>query len=207
MKKDPIKMYEDYVANNWDRFDLLEKLVQDYSIKNALYPGSYIHITPSFLIPKVTYVDLDKKAKAFFKDDRVVPYIEACKHYSENSQVKFYASDYSSEFEPQTEQYDLIISQYAGFISQSCKGHLKQGGILLANNSHGDAGMAQIDTSYELIATVKQRDNKWIISQKNLDQYFLPKKPITLSREYLFQLGRGVGYTKTASAYIFKKVH
>lgn len=205
MKKDPIKMYEEYIANNWDRYDLIEKLVKNHSIKKALYPGSYIHITPSFLIPEVTYVDLDKKAKAFFKDERIYPYIDNHKKYLIESSVNFYPADYGSNFEIANGKYELVISQYAGFISQSCKGHLKIGGILLANNSHGDAGMAQLDSSYELIAVVNQRSNKWIISQKNLGQYFIPKKDIAITKEYLQKLGRGLGYTKTASAYIFKK--
>ncbi|MFX0037200.1 MAG: hypothetical protein ACFE9I_16330 [Candidatus Hermodarchaeota archaeon] len=40
---------------------------------------------------------------------------------------------------------------YAGFVSQSCKEYLKVGGILLTNNSHGNASMAYIDDDYQFI--------------------------------------------------------
>ncbi len=63
MKKDPIKMYTYYVHDEWNRRSLIESLVDKFHLKSALYPGNYIHITPSFIIPKVVYVDLDKKAK------------------------------------------------------------------------------------------------------------------------------------------------
>ena len=36
---------------------------------------------------------------------------------------------------------DLLISQYAGIISQPCKRYLKPGGYLLVNNSHGGRGV------------------------------------------------------------------
>ncbi len=40
------------------------------------------------------------------------------------------------------EPVDLIISQYAGFVGQETKRYLKEGGILLCNDSHGDATLA-----------------------------------------------------------------
>ena len=33
----------------------------------------------------------------------------------------------------------------------------------------------------------------------------IPKKKIEISREYIKSIGRGIGYTKTAFAYIFRK--
>ncbi len=206
MKKDSIQMYEDYVGNHWNRRELFEKLIEKYEISSILYPGSYIHITPSLLIPKVTYVDMDKKAKAFFKDEKVYAYIEKHKTYKENNQASFFPADYSTEFEDTSNQYDLLISQYAGFISQSCKRYLKFGGILVANNSHGDAGIAHLDGDYELISVANQRGDKWTISEKNIDAYFIPKKDIEITKAYLQNLGRGLGYKKAANAYVFRRI-
>ncbi|MGB6128880.1 MAG: hypothetical protein WBG30_09030 [Psychrilyobacter sp.] len=205
MKKNAIKMYEDYVSNNWDRQNLIEKLVKKYKIKSALYPGSYIHITPSFLIPRVTYVDSDKKAKMFFKDESIYSYIEKHKEYKGKMILQFYPSDYTSKFEDKEQQYDLLISQYAGFISQSCKNYLKYGGILIVNDSHGDASMAYLDNEYELIGVTNQSGSSWIISDENLENYFIPKKKIEITKEYLQQFGKEVKYKISASAYIFKK--
>lgn len=206
MKKDPIEMYLKYVANGWDRKGLIVKLVDRFAINSALYPGSYIHITPSFIIPEVVYVDLDKKAKSFFARDEVYQYIDKNKSYTMDSKVKFYAADYSKDFLENHMNFDLVISQYAGFISQSCKKYMKKGAILAANNSHGDAGVANADKDYKLIAVANNKDDKWTISDKNLELYFIPKKEVEQTKEYLLTLNRGLGYKRSASVYIFEKI-
>lgn len=198
-------MYTDYVKDGWDRINLIEGLVDKYRIKSALYPGSYIHITPSFIIPKVVYVDLDKKAKKFFSENEVYTYINKVKMYEEEAIIEFYAADYGKAFLKENQLFDLLISQYAGFVSQSCKRYLKHGGILVANNSHGDAGVAYHDQDFQLIAVANNRKGKWTISEKNLDDYFIPKKDIEVTKEYLLTLNRGLGYKKSAGVYIFIK--
>ncbi len=68
------KMYNEYMQTTgpsglkvtFDRYDLFEKVVRTYRIEKGIYPGSYIHITPSFLIPEMIYIDNAKKAKKFF---------------------------------------------------------------------------------------------------------------------------------------------
>jgi hypothetical protein len=74
------------------------------------------------------------------------------KVYSQAAQVQFHFADYRNDLENMDNRFDLLISQYAGFVGQYCKPYLKVGGLLLANNSHGDAGMAAIDEDYQLIA-------------------------------------------------------
>lgn len=49
---------------------------------------------------------------------------------------------------------DLIISQYAGFVGQATKVYLKKGGILLCNDSHGDATLAYCDSDYEFVGVI-----------------------------------------------------
>lgn len=46
---------------------------------------------------------------------------------------------------------------------------------------------------------------KYEILDKDLSQYFIPKKDIPHTKEYVEQLQKRIGYTKTASMYIFKK--
>lgn len=201
-----IEKYKDYVKNSWSRRSLFEELIGMFKIESILYPGSYIHITPSFLIPRVTYVDTDKKAIKFFKDEAVYHYIDSNKIYNDPSDVKFYPKNYYTKFEDSIEQYDLLVSQYAGFISDACKSYLKIGGILVANNSHGDAGLANLDEDYKLIAIANQRDDKWKIKTTNLEQYFILKKEIPITKDILKDKGKGLGYKKTANAYIFKRI-
>jgi hypothetical protein len=37
-------------------------------IERGLYPGSFVHSTPSLVIPGIVYVDTDQRCKNFFED-------------------------------------------------------------------------------------------------------------------------------------------
>jgi hypothetical protein len=78
--------------------------------------------------------------------------------------------------------------------------------LLLANNSHGDAGMAAIDDDYQLLAVFSVKNEKYRISVNNLDEYFVPKSQVEITKENLEKLQKGIGYEKTASVYLFQKV-
>jgi hypothetical protein len=87
-----------------------------------------------------------------------------------------------------------------------CKEYLKIGGILFANNSHGDASMASIDKDYEFVGIMQKSKGKHRLSEKNLGEYFVPKKETDITKEYLEKIQKGIGYKKTASSYIFSRV-
>lgn len=189
----------------FERRDLLQKLVEKYDIISALYPGSYTHVTPSFYIPQVTYVDSDGTAKKIFKDmDAIQDFVNKHKTYKVESAVSFIGESYFNNL-PVEMKVDFLFSQYAGPISQACKKYLKKEGILVANNSHADAGLAFLDPDYKLIAVANNRGEKVSISEKNLEEYFIPKKESITLKELLAH-GKGLGYTKTADNYIFKKI-
>lgn len=203
----PIDLYKEYfIDRNFERLELFQLLLEKYDINKVLYPGSFVHITPSFVFPIVTYVDSDKNARKFFSYPELNTFVDKHKSYPQDSTMTFYAEDYTKFNAEPDQSYDLLISQYAGFISQHCKRYLKIGGILLVNNSHGDASMAYIDDDYEFQAVVIHRNERYRISDQNLDSYFVPKKPIELTKAYLEQIQKGIGYTKTASSYLFKRV-
>jgi hypothetical protein len=202
----PALYREHYIDKVFERLDLFQLLAARYGIESALYPGSFVHITPSLIYPVTTYVETDARAKAFFADPAVDAFINRRKIYDREPEVTFHAADYRRDFGEQEEHFDLLISQYAGFVSQLCKHYLKIGGLLLANNSHGDASMASIDDDYALIAVVNRRKGKHRLSEQNLDAYFVPKAEVEVTREYIQKLGRGIGYTKSASSYVFRRV-
>ncbi|MBP2030413.1 hypothetical protein J2755_001347 [Methanohalophilus levihalophilus] len=196
-----------YVDKAFERRDLFETLKNRFSINNALYPGSFAHITPSFFFPEVVYVDSDDRARKFFdQKDEVAKLISKNRNYNSEPSFDFIPQDYSKPLDLKEESFDLLISQYAGFISQNCKKYLKIEGLLLANNSHGDAGIASIDDDYELIAAVYVKNGKYHITEKNLESYFIPKKETEITKEYLRKLGKGIGYTKTANSYLFRRI-
>ena len=178
----------------------------EWKIERVIYPGSYVHVSPSFIFSDVVYIDSDKKAKKFFEINEVKDFICERKEYPGDPKFSFYGIDYKQTIDDFYQQFDLLVSQYAGFISDSCKDYLKIGGILLVNNSHGDAGLASIDQDYGLIATVHKTKGKYRISTASLDKYFIPKSINIVTKELLYKTNRGVGYTKTAPLYIFRRI-
>ena len=82
---------------------------------------------------------------------------------------------------------------------------MKPGGYLLVNNSHGDAGMASLDRDFRLIATVHRRTGKYRLSSASLEEYFIPKKDIQVTREMLLERQKGMGYTRQQRYIFFKK--
>ncbi|MDF2379605.1 MAG: hypothetical protein P1V18_05330 [Candidatus Gracilibacteria bacterium] len=206
--QDPLAAYNKYHSDrDNERIGLFTALNEKYSIESALYPGSFTHITPSFVFPHLVYVDSYKAAGKFFDQTEVLEYITTRKKYEKEPTVTFHLSDYYKDFGEQKDSFDLLISQYAGFISQACKKYLKKGGILVANNSHGDASMAFLDPDYEFVAVYNRKsDDKYAISEKNLNSYFIHKKQVKITKAYLEKIQRGIGYTQSPSGYIFKKV-
>lgn len=196
-----------YIDRDYEQVDLFHLLKNKFNIVSAIYPGSYIQISPSFIYPQVVYIDSDKNAARFFNSDAWVEIVKVRKEYPTDPKIIFHHMDYRKIIEEYQTQFDLLISQYAGFISGICKPYLRNGGYLLVNNSHGDAGLASLDQGYRLIAAIHKRARKYRLATTSLDQYFIPKKDINVTREFLFERKKGIGYTKTASLYLFQKVN
>ena len=197
---DRIQTYKAYRDKIGSRDKLYEVVQKEFSIEKALYPGSHIDISPSLYIPYVTYVDNFKGAIKFFEDLGIIKdYIEGHKYYEEKSFINFYGQDYTKV--KLDDKYDLIISQYAGFVGKATKKFLKKGGYLLCNDSHGDASLAYHDEDYELIAVVS---NEYQIIREGLEDYFKlkSKKPVDL--EKVKSTMKGPKYQKTSENYIFK---
>ena len=96
MKKSIIQEYKDYAKKIGDRKALYQVVANRYDIHNAIYPGSHIDITPSLVIPKVTYIDSFKGAINFFKHiDTIKKYIEQNKEYSDSSEIYFFGQNYT----------------------------------------------------------------------------------------------------------------
>ena len=207
MTNSALDLYEKYFQQRqFERLDLFQIIADKFDIQRALYAGSFVHVTPSFVFPDVVYVDNDKQARQFFGKPEVLEFIAERKMYPQDAKVTFHFADYRNDFDEKTGSFDLLISQYAGFVGQYCKAYLKPGGFMLANNSHGDAGLAAIDDDYQLKAVFSVRNGAHRISETNLEEYFVPKSQIEITREYLEKLQKGIGYKKTAGMYLFQKV-
>jgi len=205
-------LYEKYHASREDeRLGLFESVRAEFGVTRGLYPGCFVHVTPSFVIPEMYYVDSDRNANRFFAEGIAAELVERNRAYDETPLVEFHFQDYRKRIPIDDGSVDLLISQYAGFVSENCKKHLARGGYLIANNSHGDAGLASCDHEFRLVAVVNRRGDRWSLSTQNLSDYFIPKartvpqEPSELA-DHIHDLGRGIGYTRTAADYVFEKV-
>jgi hypothetical protein len=125
---------------------------------SALYPGSFADIAASCVVGDVTYIDTDRRAHQFFADTAGVDQLIAeCRRQATAARWRFVHDDYRSALPIADAHVDLLISLYAGPVSQHCTRYLRPGGLLLANPSHGDAGLAALDARYELAAVITAR--------------------------------------------------
>ncbi len=190
-----------------DRFRLFSAVAAAVVAQTVLYPGSFVDLAPSFVFGEVTYVDLDRRAAHFFADTEGVDEIIAANAPAHGPRsVTFLHRDYREALDLEPESFDLLVSLYAGFVSEHCTEHLRIGGRLLVNPSHGDAAMASIDHRYRLAGVVIARPGRYRVSTEALEEYLVPKKPQTITAEALHERGRGIGYTRSPFAYLFERV-
>lgn len=152
-------------------------------------------------------MDSFKKTNKFFESGELDEIIKENKNYTAPHLIRFYLADYYKDIDEEKQSFDLLISQYAGFVSQPGKMYLKPNGLLLANDSHGDASMASIDNDYEFIGVIYYSNKNYHYTTKSLDKYFIPKKKdADVSKKRLEKTMKGIPYTKYASAYVFRKI-
>ena len=206
MREATKKLWDKQNQHPDDRLRLFRAVGKFVAPETVLYAGSYVDVAPSFVFSNVTYVDMDRRAKKFFEDVKGVrEIIDAQGSTPPNGVFSFIHSDYAKLTLPE-QSFDLLISLYAGFISEYCTDYLKIGGYLLVNPSHGDAALASIDDRYRLAGVVILQSGDYRVSATGLNDYLQPKKSADITRESLFSSNRGVGYTRSAFAYLFERV-
>lgn len=204
-------MIELYLKNNvskdYTSIGLFREIQKRYSPLKVLYPWSYVHITPSIVFPYVSYIDSFKNTYKFYEDYEVKDFIQKNKEYSQDAVFNFYGQSYTSDIPEALESFDIIISQYWGFVWQATKKYLKKWWFLVCNNSHWDASMASLDPDYKLVAIYNRRsDEKFSISDKNIQEYLIPKSFKVPIKKDLEKTMRWIAYTKSPSGYIFEKI-
>lgn len=200
-------MWEKQNQHVGDRHRLFASVADSVDAATVLYPGSYVDIAPSFVWPSVTYVDNDQRARRFFDDDEGIREL-LDQHGAEPAtrSVQFIGADYRDRLDLSEGGFDLLISLYAGFVSQHCTRYLRRGGTLLVNPSHGDVAMTSIDPRYRLKAVVASRSGGYSVSSRSLDTYLVAKRDIEVTKERLHDSGRGVAYTRSPFAYLFERI-
>lgn len=88
-------LYKKYFIDTGnERIDLFKLILKEFAINKALYPGCFVHITPSFIFNEVVYVDVDKRCKHFFSNEHTFEYITNNKKYNGIPLVRFYENNF-----------------------------------------------------------------------------------------------------------------
>lgn len=182
-------------------------LKNNFQIKRVLYPGSWIHLTPSLVFPCVVYVDSISNMKEMLEDFELLEYI---KKNSEDPEpcIKKHETDYRIELEEEKESFDLLISLNSGFVSHYCSQYLKKNGLLLVNNAHYDAIKAFTDKNFQVIGVFSSFSD---LKQNNLEDYFITKNNQLITSEMVIENSKKppskakYQLKKKALYYLFKK--
>jgi hypothetical protein len=193
------------VETNLERYEVFKTMQRWASSATVLYPGSFIHITPSFFYQHVVYVDRNPVAERFFADTAgVLGFVTSRKHYKQQPFIRFIAQDYTAALPLLENTFDLLISLYAGSISRACKPYVKAGGILLSNNHCDDAGEAARSRDFKLIAVMHHTGHVCQVTETDLDGYFVPKKAVGTRAHARYRSTKSE-YARNADYYIFEK--
>lgn len=206
MKDTTRRFWERQDRHPGDRSRLFGAVAEFIGATPVLYPGSFVDVAASFVFDDVTYVDSDRQAARFFADEAGVDeIIDGHRLRPTRTTWRFISGDYRTELDVADRSVGLLVSLYAGFVSEHCTRYLRSGGWLLVNPSHGDAAMASISPEYSLAAVVDARSGKYTITERDLDSYLIPKRPTTITPDLLHKSGRGIAYTRSPFAYVFQR--
>jgi hypothetical protein len=208
MNNSTIDLYQkQFVEIKFERTGLFKALKEQYGCNEALYPGSSLHITPSLFFPHVVYVDQSSSAIKFFSDmEAIQAYVNRKKHYKRKAFIRFIAQDYTIPLALPQDEFDLLISLYAGGVSKACNKYLKQGGILLTNNHQNDIDEIVKDTGFQLRSIIKCRNGKYYLTDKEVDKFVTATRNGLKARKYLKSTSQGFAYREEIDVYfVFEK--
>ena len=167
-------IYEEYVvAPNLERTALLEALRARCAREaTVLYPGSSVHVTPSFFFQHVVYVDRSELSRDFFaREQAVLDVVNARKRYPQRPFLRFVERDFTADLPVPEGSFDVLLALYAGGVSRACARYVKTGELLLTNDHHGDARDAAALPDFELEAVVQERRGKIRFEDADLERY------------------------------------
>ena len=188
-----------------DRERFFRAVAGSVPARSVLYPGSFVDLTASFVWDDVTYVDLDRRAAAFFAERDAVEAIVAEHTARAERTWRFVHADYTDPLPVEPRSVDLLVSMYAGFVSGACGHHLRIGGHLVVHPSHGDVALAAQDPRFALVGAVWSRRGGYAVDRRALDTYLVPKREVELTEPAIRTRGRGVAYTRSPYAYVFRR--
>jgi hypothetical protein len=161
-------------------------LKNKYSVEKVLYPGCWIHLTPSLVFPHVVYVDLFNKMKPMLSDPELLEYIGTNSEIFGKSTIQVHQTDFRNGIDEEKASFDLLISLSSGFVSKYCASYLREKGLLFVNNEHYDATMAYVSKNFFPIG-VFTFNGKLIQQTKEIEKYFLTTKDQEITLEMVME--------------------
>ena len=165
------KLYNNHYTDiGFDRTSLFEFIKEVFHSEKVLYPGSSIHISPSFVFKHVIYVDKSKDAADFFADNQEVgKIIENNRMGTGSGYYEFLSHNYINEQLPlKYKHFDLLISLYADNIIDCCRRYVRNKGIIISNNFHDEAVKAVKYNELTLIGYINRTKNRYAFYKDEL---------------------------------------
>lgn len=188
-----------YRSIGFERREVFEYIKKVYSPKTVLYPGSSIHITPSFYFQHVVYIDNSELSQTFFQNIQETNEIIYQNKIDKNSHYfKFIYKDFTKELLLRENSFDLLISLFSGQQIQYCQKYLKVNGLILATDLFSGLEYMSGSNKYLLIDSFFIRNSKVITEQNRKSKH----KSSKLKKTHI-----GFEYQDNETYFLYKKLY
>lgn len=193
------QLYHKYYSSiGFERRGLFELIRKEFNPELVLYPGSSVHITPSFYFCHVVYIDRSPLAIGFFSDKKQVSEtINSHKISNKSHYWRFLAKDFHGDLELEQNSFDLLVSLFSGKLIESLAKYLKINGLILTNSLFSDNDFVKGNNDYRYLG---------LISCKNKIYRFEPKQqPVKQYRSTLKMKNKGFDYDDKEFYFMYQK--
>lgn len=179
--KRPVNVYEQlYRQMSFEREGLFKLVRSLIPVHRVLYPGSSVHITPSFIFSNVCYLDHADKANRFFDDaDLVNDIICKNKDYKHDAKWSFINTNFQNDLRGLAGSFDLIISLFSGKQLEYTSRYLEKGGCVLTSDEFSDHDYLMGNQNFELKFTIQAVANHYVVRNDAEHLRSRPSKPGT----------------------------
>lgn len=151
------------------------------AVRRVIYPGNYLHQTPSLVLPRVCNVDSVKGIGAAMQPDDPGIWLDAHKEYTSSTVIMALETAYGRIPSTLFAGFGLMTSLNAGAISHEGKWMLAPGADLPSNARRHDSSRANVGVDSTLVAAF---DADGIVEdgQESLREYIVTKQGPPLPR-------------------------
>ncbi len=187
-----------YRSIRFERSGLFELIKKEFNPKAVIYPGCSIHITPSFYLNHVVYIDKSQQAIDFFSNiNAVTSFINQNKTFKEPAYWKFIPGDFRSDLGLEYASFDLLLSLFSGKMIDSCERYIKSGGLIITSSLFSDNDSIKDRKDFELLGLIKCKNQKYSIDYNGHESKH--------GKSRLRSKNNGFEYIDNESYYLYRK--